>query len=422
MASQDLLVDDDVRRWYENLARASEQTAIERLRVLARYCRMRKTTPREIVVVARRRGNSFEDDLQDFLQEQRDAGRVPSYLANYLKTLRSWLDHHGLSLGRRINVGKTRATPTIQDEQVPTKQQLRDVLMAATPRNRAIISLVAFSGLRLHVLGNFRGLDGLRLKDLPDLQTEGEAPRFVRVPAIVRVRPELSKVAHEYFSFLGEEGCEHLLRYLQERASSGDRLETESPVIRTAPGYERHGRRRDAANHGSPFIVAGNIRWAIKNAMQKARLESRPYVLRRYFETQLINASWKGIVPRDWVTFWAGHQGDIEHVYTLHKGIPAGLVEDMRASYARAEPYLSTVSYEMDLGTLPEEAAALEVRLDQVERLTGNLLTILEYQAERDADLKGFVEVAKSAFEKAGRAPWMVEKWMARRGGRKERD
>ncbi len=43
------------------------------------------------------------------------------------------------------------------------------------------------------------------------------------------------------------------------------------------------------------------------------------------------------------------HGGDIEHVYTLHKGLPAGLVEEMREAYGKAEPSLSTVAL------LPEE-------------------------------------------------------------------
>ncbi|MFQ5910041.1 MAG: hypothetical protein ACE5IJ_04880 [Thermoplasmata archaeon] len=49
-------------------------------------------------------------------------------------------------------------------------------------------------------------------------------------------------------------------------------------------------------------------------------------------------------MPRDWVTYWAGHKGDIEHVYTLHKGLPDGLIEDIREAYRKAEGYLSTVS------------------------------------------------------------------------------
>jgi len=41
---RDLLEDDDVRRWFENLARVSELTAVDRARVLHRYLKAHRTT------------------------------------------------------------------------------------------------------------------------------------------------------------------------------------------------------------------------------------------------------------------------------------------------------------------------------------------------------------------------------------------
>jgi hypothetical protein len=342
-ASQGLLEDEDVRRWHENLKGGSEQTARERLRVLARLCRLLETTPAEIVsMVSGPDLKTLEDRLHDFFQEQRKAGRTASYLENYLKVLRSWLDHHGLALRRKFKLGNMRVTSTLMDEQVPTRQQLRDFIMAATPRGRAVISLMAFAGLRPGVLGDFRGMDGLRLKDIPDLDI-GRV-EFKTSPAMIRVKPELSKVAHPYVTFLGEEGAEHLRRYLRIRMDNGEMLKPDAPVIRCAQGFETKGKRVGARNYGQPFLVTVNIRKDVKEALDKCRWEGRPYVLRRYFESQLFDASWKGLVPRDWITFWAGHEGDIEHVYTLHKGLPPGVIEEMREAFRRAEPFLSTAS------------------------------------------------------------------------------
>ena len=230
------------------------------------------------------------------------------------------------------------------EEQIPTAEELRDLLAAATPRGRAIIALVAFTGVRPGVLGNFKGTDGLQIRDLPELTYEDGRIVFSQSPTVVRVRIELSKVAHPYLTFLGEEGIEHVRRYLQSRLDSGEKLAPNSPIIRCAPGFEVMGKREGADNRGSPFIVSANVTGDVRRAIDKCRWQARPYVLRRYFETQLFNASWKGLVPRDWITFWAGHQGDIEAVYTLHKGLPDGLIEEMREAYGKAEGYLSTVS------------------------------------------------------------------------------
>ena len=368
--SRDLLEEPDVRRWFENLRRGSAQTARERLRVLARLGRHLKTTPAELVAMAENgNGANLEDRLMDFLEGQLQAGRAASYLENYLKALRSWLEHHGLRLRRRVKLGNTRATPTLEEERIPTREELRATLSLASPRGKAVVSLMAFAGLRPGVLGDYKGMDGLRLKDMEDLDlTRG--PRFLRTPARIRVRPELSKASHAYLSFLGAEGQEHVRRYLEMRADGGETLTPESPVIRCAPGFESMGKREGARNRGSPFVGTTKVRGDVKTAMKKAGYDARPYVLRRYFETQLLNASWKGLVPRDWVTFWSGHKGDIEHVYTLHKGLPDGLVEDMRAAYAEAEPALSTVSLTPESSyELRETEEAIVARLERLEKL-----------------------------------------------------
>ena len=320
---------------------------------------MMETTPSKMVEDVRDHRKSFEDSLMDFLGSQINAGRKPGYLGNYLKAVRSWLDHHGLAIQRRIKLGNMRATPTLTNEQIPTGEQLKDLLLAATLRGRVVISLMAFSGLRPGILGNHKGTDGLRLRDLPDLQIAKGEVGFEKRPALVRVRIELSKAAHPFLTLLGEEGLEHLRRYLQERLNGGEDLHSEAPVVRCAPGFETMGKRASAGNRGSPFIVTGNISGDVREAMDRCRWSARPYVLRRYFETQLLEASWKNEVPRDFVTFWAGHKGDTEHIYTFHKGIPPSLVEEMRQAYRRGETFLSTTEAVMRT-QLDQETAARE--------------------------------------------------------------
>jgi len=65
-------------------------------------------------------------------------------------------------------------------------------------------------------LGNYRGTDGLKVRDIPELEIYGSKVEFVRVPAMVIVRANLSKAGHQYFTFLGE-GCEYLEDYLNYR-------------------------------------------------------------------------------------------------------------------------------------------------------------------------------------------------------------
>ena len=288
-------------------------------------------------------GTTFEDVFDDFIQAQLDAGRAPSYVQNYRKTMTSWLRHNSLPFFdlRKLNMGDVRSTPTIEDESLPSPDQLRRVISRATLRGRAIIGLVAFAGLRFEVLGNNEGTDGLRLKDLPDFEVGEGKVTVRRTPARVKVRAKLSKTRRRYFSFLTAEGAEMVRVYLQDRLDRGEELTQDSPIIRCTPGREFGGRRVNGANYGSPFIVSRNIAREVKRSFGK-EIRSRPYVLRSFFNTTLLIArSRAGMPPRDYRTFWMGHVGDIEATYSMNKHPTPEFIEEQRRAFEAAEPYLS---------------------------------------------------------------------------------
>ncbi|MEM2588164.1 MAG: hypothetical protein QXV23_07700 [Candidatus Bathyarchaeia archaeon] len=184
-------------------------------------------------------------------------------------------------------------------------------------------------------LGNYTGTDGLRVRDFPEMRIENGEVIFDKIPTMVIVRPELSKAGHQYFTFLSEEGCEYLKDYLEERIKGGEKLTPNSPVIRpkVAP---------------KPFIRTVNIGDMIREAIRGAGFSWRPYVLRAYFDTQLMIAESKGLVLRDYRQFWMGHKGDIEARYTTNKcRLPEDVMEDMREAYRRSQEYLQTIKSEV---------------------------------------------------------------------------
>jgi hypothetical protein len=55
----------------------------------------------------------------------------------------------------------------------------------------------------------------------------------------------------------------------------------------------------------------------------------------------------KGLILRDYRTFWMGHKGDIENRYTTNRQrLPEQVVEDMREAYRRSQEFLQTVEAE----------------------------------------------------------------------------
>ena len=264
--------------------------------------------------------------LLDYISMMERKGHAGSYIKSALKAVKSWLAHNGIEIRRKIKIKGADDTPTLRDERVPTQQELRRIFLSADSKARVACVLVAHSGLRISSIGNYLGNDGLIVKDFPEMRIEDDQVIFEKTPTMVVVRPELSKAGHQYFTFLSEEGCEYLKDYLEERMLDGEELTPESPIITPKARMK-------------PFVRATNIGDAIRQAIRKAGFNWRPYVLRAYFDTQLMLAESKGLLIRDYRQFWMGHKGDIENRYTTNKcRLPEDVIEDMREAYRRQSP------------------------------------------------------------------------------------
>ena len=114
---------------------------------------------------------------------------------------------------------------------MPSQEELNQIFLVGDARARVASALMAHAGVRPEVLGNYEGNDGLCLQDLPDLEIKGKEVSFKEMPAMVKVRSALSKVSHEYFTFLGEEACGYLKAYLEARLREGEQLAADSAVI-----------------------------------------------------------------------------------------------------------------------------------------------------------------------------------------------
>ncbi len=330
----------DFRRWYNNLARGSKTTADINARTLYRFSRLTNQTPNQIIQNARKNRRTFEDHLFDFVTKLEQQNKAPSYIASYLKCIKNWLRFNDITLIRKIKVGNTSRTPTIEDERVPTKNELKQILNYAKERGKCSMVLMAFSGLRPQVLGNGTGTDGLELRDLPELEINGNEINFIKTPTRVNVRHELSKNKQKYFTFLGPEGCEYLKAYLEKRIAQGEKITPDSAIIAFKKGYGdtgyRDGERQDR------HITRKTLTKEIRTAM-RPKYQWRPYVLRAYFDTQLMVAENNGKIAHAYRQFFMGHKGNMEARYTTNKGrLPKKVIEDMRTAYKKSLEYLET--------------------------------------------------------------------------------
>jgi len=346
--SRKLLGDANVARWHANLQEGSETTADTYLRRLRRFCNEHKTTPQALAEVTAKDAYSI---LLDSVAYYRRKGYASSTIKGYLKPIKSWLIHNDITLTKKVNIKGANRTPTLKNEKTPEPYVLHSVWRFCDERQAAVIALLAFTGLRPQTLGDYRGNDGLRIQDLPELEVDNEKGEvtFKTIPTRIIVREEISKMGNTYESLLCQEGCAWLKTYLQKRIRSGERIVAQSAVISDDLG-------------DGVTVTTKTIGKVGRKAFRHAGFQWRPYILRRFFDTRMGQAVAKAEIGLldEWVKFWMGHQGDIEAIYRLRKRLPDSLLEQMREAYRRAsESMLQTIDlHREDAGRMRREFRA----------------------------------------------------------------
>lgn len=342
-----LIDEEEVRRWNKNLERGSKITAEVSLRRLGKACELLDLIPKEMVNKAEKQMKPFQDSLEDLVSRLEEEGKAPQYIMGIMKVIKSWLSYNDITLTRKIKIRNPSSTPTIENEQVPSQEELARIFRNSSSRVRAAEALMAFADLRPESLGNHDGSDGLKISDLPELRIEQKQVQFDAIPTRVIVRAPLSKTRQKYFTFLSSEGCAYLKEYLEARMREGHELRADSPLIE----YER------ISTKAKPHLPTRKLTALIRKSMRKAGVYKRPYVLRAYAETQLIIAESKGKISHPYLQFIAGHKGDIEARYSTNKGsLPPDMIEGMRNSYKECEPFLSTMADLAQQSTIVKEA------------------------------------------------------------------
>jgi hypothetical protein len=331
-----LLSTPDIKRWYDNVSRGSYTTSEVWLRRLSKFCQDCELTPLELAELGMKDARAVTDLMQDYITKMEENGNSPGYIKGMLNSVKSWLRQFDVEIKRKLNVRNPSYTPTLENERVPQGDELIELFRRATLRAGASMALMAKAGLRPEVLGNYNATDGLMVKDLPDLAIKDGLAVFEIKPPMVRVRKYLSKARHEYFTFLTDLGTKAILAYLNERIVSGETILTDSPLI--APSSEWITYR--GANGGKKFVGTKTILEEIRECM-RPRFKWRPYVLRAYFDTQLLIAESRGRIAHDFRVFFMGHKGSMESRYTTNKGIlPDALIAEMKNAFLRSEEFL----------------------------------------------------------------------------------
>jgi integrase len=341
--AQGLLKDPDVKRWIGNLnSQGAKRIYLE---ALAKYTVRRGLTPLQIAGEFIEDRKEAENQLEDLIIQAREI-YAPKVVNILLVGVKSWLKHNNVEILRRINVGNVRLTPTIDNERPPSQEELRRILTFADVRERASISLLAFSGLRPTTLAS------LTLGDLPELKVVDGKVLFDKVPTQIKVRAQFSKNARSYITFLIKEGCDYLKDYLEERISKGEALTERSPLMAPDPRAHFQNYTRKA------------VQRSVKRVFVHAGFPFRPYVLRSYFATAIDSAK----IVFTHQQFFMGHTGPVEMVYTVNKRLSDQQVDEMRQEFVEIERHLTTIGAFGRISEEEEGRIRLKMALDDAQR------------------------------------------------------
>lgn len=329
---------ESVMRWYRNIEQGAKITADVYIRTFGLYCKENNSDPNKILEDART--GKLRIEFMDFVHKQIANGKAGSYILRFKKIIASWVKFNGLEPGLSdVKIRGSNVSPTVMDERVPQKEELSKILRMATSRGKAIIGLLAFSGLRPESLGNYDGSDAIKIGDVEGLSINGDHVEFSNIPAVLKVRQsvkaQLSKKGHSYITFIPKQTLDYIKDYLDYRLKQGEALSPDSPIVTVDPKGNQHRKFGDVM---STAILTRDVRDAIRNA----GFSWRPYVMRSYFSSALDVCEAKGLVSHNWREFWHGHQGDISARYSTNKNLAPEIVEEMRNAFVKCAPWLET--------------------------------------------------------------------------------
>jgi integrase len=371
----DLLSDPDVRRWYENLAEGSHRTAVEYLSWLKQYCDYVGQTPKELVLAFGQDKKLAQDSLEDWISSLRHRGMMPKTINNALSAAKSWLRRNEVEITRQIIIKNVHDTPTIENERVPTKEELKRVLDHADIRAKVILALIALCGLR------FETMSKLTLKDLIELHIDGHEVAVDNPTMQIRIPGSASKNKRPYFVFLPTQATEWVREYLKLRLRRGERLKADTPLLVAGQRTFSHGRWLNAGDPLTRQAIAHDLR----KVMRKAGLTQRPYVWKSYFDLALQTAKIQHVREQ----FYLGHAGPMEAQYGIHKQLPPNVLEDMRKEFAeKVEPVLigpSSVITENDVKEVALSVLSELINPEGYKTLSTIGISEADFRAIRDA-------------------------------------
>jgi len=383
--------DSDTVDWIATIS--SESARINYEKHLAEYLIYRKSTIQKLVTSFKKDENKEIKNVQSFANQMLKR-LVGGTVANYVSAIKSRMQYDSIPFTRNIKILNRTHHPTVENEVIPTKDQIISFLRNGKHATQVIIALIAFTGFRFKVIAD------LRIKDFPEMRiTENNEVIFEKIPTRLKVRKELSKNGKAYQTFLIETGCMIIKNSLEIRMTKGEKLDNDSLLVPTECKNTTVRQRAKAISR------------RLTTVFEKVEYDSRPYSLKNFFATALLNSG----LEQNLQTFYMGHTGPVQNVYSVQRQQPTEQIEKLRTVFKeKIQPHLipqegnvdATVQREFKkfakaMGveisddadsdeTLAQIAAVYSAAKDDLSR--GEITPIIKQKRIKEEDLDDYLE------------------------------
>ncbi len=311
------------------------------LQCLKKYCMVTGMTPAELISEAeeeeesgiRMRKRKINLRLLQFRKALEDEGKAPSTISLYYYAIRSFYEAMDITMPKLRQPSGDICLEQNYGKLI-TREELRTLVSMAPPREKALIYLMALSGMAqaearrltvrkfLEAAGDAIGCELETVEDLFNARDE-------LMDEIITLDIVRKKVNYRYMTFIPPEATREIINYLRERM------------------YGRNEKIRIRDYDGALFVKVNGEdidRDVIVTNFRRIGLEAgfkkkdgaysfwRAHALRKYFISTIINKLGDKVLA----DFLAGHKiSDVDRAYWYMDP------EDLKRRYMKALPYLS---------------------------------------------------------------------------------
>jgi len=295
--------------------------------------------------------------IQAFMSAQFGRGIAQSTICARVGVIRSFFRYSDIPLGH-IPVMHVR---TIYHNRDITHKEIRLILGASKPREKAYFTVMAQSGLRPDTLCN------LRFEHIKDDLTHN------RIPCKIEVPQELAKGKyHPYFTFIGEEAVHYLQAYLNIRPHA-----TDEDYLFLKEGTHQKTSPKSFSNLFARTVQKLQAKGLIKVKQKQKRKprDIRLYNLRKFFRKHAHQAGF------ELVQFWIGHTvkaGQDEHYRPTDLEYHRKLYADKAMPFLRLETATPTDT-DRTIKELREQLKERDKEINALEGKMAKLQPLVEF-------------------------------------------